>query len=639
MPSRAIDPLFFAFQQAVAGRYSLERELGRGGMGVVYLAREVRLDRPVAIKLLPPELSAQPNLRERFLREARTAGRLSHPYIVPIHAVDEVDEFVFYVMAFVDGETLGERVRARGPLPAADVSRILREVAWALAYAHAQDVVHRDVKPANILLESGTNRAMVTDFGIARVASVAGETMAGELLGTPEYMSPEQCAGEAVDGRSDLYSLGLVGYFAASGTLPFTGGPRELLAQHITKPAPSLALAASAAPESLVAAIDRCLMKESAHRFGTGEELADALAANLQRKEELPVPLRVFLDRRRMSAVVAPPLFGLMMLMPMIDTMTRGGVPITARVGFAAAVGGLMMVGPVIVLTRRLRQLMRHGFGPGDVAGALRTMVERRQEEFLYEFGPKRSRRETVLRVVGWSGVAGLTASLGAITLIPDAPDAVIGATLLSSYAAAIGMIVTIRWQRLRKGKEPLLAKFWDGAPGRFLGRIAGVRLGQRAMPADRPTELGIAMNAEAIFDELPKQVRKSVGDVPGVLRSLETHARAMRARITQLDASIMDARRASGRADAGAVQSELLRDLEAARAQAEQRLAEVVTALETLRLNLLRLRAGAGGIESVTHDLAAALALGDDVERLLAGQREVERVLRARHKEPATPV
>src|SRR5206468_8958985 len=159
MTHPAPDRLFLDFQSAVAGRYSLERELGRGGMGVVYLAREVRLDRPVAIKLLPPELAAHEVLRNRFMREAQTAARLSHPYIVPIHSVDEIAGYVFYVMAYVDGETLAQRVTARGPLPPHEVTRIVREVAWALAYAHAQGVVHRDIKPANVLLERGTERA------------------------------------------------------------------------------------------------------------------------------------------------------------------------------------------------------------------------------------------------------------------------------------------------------------------------------------------------------------------------------------------------------------------------------------------------------------------------------------------------
>lgn len=164
------DP-YLALQDALKGRYSLERELGRGGMGIVYLAHEVALDRPVALKLLPPALAAQPELRERFLREARTAAKLSHPYIVPIFAVDRMNEFVFSAMAYVEGETLGQRIRSLGPLPAPEAARVLRDVAWAVGYAHAQGVIHRDLKADNILLEQGSGRALVTDFGIAQVRS------------------------------------------------------------------------------------------------------------------------------------------------------------------------------------------------------------------------------------------------------------------------------------------------------------------------------------------------------------------------------------------------------------------------------------------------------------------------------------
>src|SRR5688500_5620698 len=175
------DPVFLAFQSALAGRYSIDRELGRGGMGIVYLAREVHLDRLVAIKLLPPERAAQPALRERFLREARLAAKLSHPNIIPIHAVEDTNGFVFYVMAFVDGETLANRVRTRGPLPASEAARVLREVAWALASAHAQGLVHRDVKPDNILLETASVRVLVADFGIA---AATGETGVDGRAGT-----------------------------------------------------------------------------------------------------------------------------------------------------------------------------------------------------------------------------------------------------------------------------------------------------------------------------------------------------------------------------------------------------------------------------------------------------------------------
>src|ERR1039458_8303261 len=167
-PGPTVDPLFLSFQLALAGRYSIDRELGRGGMGIVYLAREVHLDRPVAIKLLPPDRANDSSLRERFLREARLAAKLSHPNIIPIHAVDDLGGFVFYVMAFVDGETLAQRVRTRGPLPSSEGARVLREVAWALAHAHAQGLVHRDVKPDNILLEMATGRVLVADSGTPR---------------------------------------------------------------------------------------------------------------------------------------------------------------------------------------------------------------------------------------------------------------------------------------------------------------------------------------------------------------------------------------------------------------------------------------------------------------------------------------
>src|SRR5437762_11907599 len=188
MPDAVIDALFLSFQEAVAGRYSLERELGRGGMGVVYLAREVRLDRLVAIKLVPPTRASDAKLRERFLREARTAAKLSHPHIIPIFTVDEVGEFVFFAMAYVAGETLTERVVRRGPLAPSEAARVLREIAWALAYAHSQGLVHRDVKPDHIMLEDASGRGPGADFGIAGQVRGAGGLGGGEGIGTPEFM-------------------------------------------------------------------------------------------------------------------------------------------------------------------------------------------------------------------------------------------------------------------------------------------------------------------------------------------------------------------------------------------------------------------------------------------------------------------
>jgi serine/threonine-protein kinase len=643
-----MDALFLSFQEALAGRYSLERELGRGGMGVVYLAREVRLDRPVAIKLLPPELAAHTTLKERFIREARTAARLSHPYIIPIHSVDELGGFVFYVMAYVDGETLADRVRARGPLPPNTVTRIMREVAWALAYAHAQQVVHRDIKPANIMLERGTERALVMDFGIARAATsettgadsslALGMTGPNEVMGTPEYMSPEQACGEAVDGRSDLYSLGIVGWFALTGTLPFTGGAREVLAQQVTVVPPPVSTVAAGATRALATAIDTCLAKDPAKRFATGEQLADALAQSLEKKDDVPVPLRVFLDPRRNIPVMAVPVAGMFMIGgSVIPMLVAGSGAIGANLtafGTAGAAAFVMVAAPFVLLVARLRRVLRQGYGIDDIVAAARQLQERQREEFLYEFGTTPSARERMFRFVRVAGasVAAIGVS-GMILLKQPGANSILGPmAMLGLYGFALGSIVSAKWRRLRKGKEPRLAKIWGSRIGRGMARLASINLGTRAIPADRPTELGIAMSAEALFDGFNKELKKSLGDVPSVLRGLESHARAMRTRMTELDASIQDAQRGTGSAraaGASAVQDKLVEDLKAARAQAEARLAEVVSAMETLRLGLLRLHAGAGSAESVTQDLAAAKALGDDVDRLLVGHGEVENVLR----------
>jgi serine/threonine protein kinase len=273
-----MDPILEQLVPHLAGQYLVERELGRGGMGVVYLAREVRLDRLVALKVLPPHLAADPTIRERFLREARTAAQLSHPNIVPIYRAEEIGGFAFFAMAYIEGENLAERIRDRGGLPPAEVVRVLRESAWALAYAHARGVVHRDIKAANIMIERGTGRAVVTDFGIARDTRSASLTTPGEVIGTAYFMSPEQANGGDVDGRTDLYSLGVAGFQALSARLPFEGdNPNAVLVAVATRPAPSLREFAPSLPPALIEVIDRCLQRDPALRYATGEDLAAAL--------------------------------------------------------------------------------------------------------------------------------------------------------------------------------------------------------------------------------------------------------------------------------------------------------------------------------------------------------------------------
>jgi serine/threonine-protein kinase len=261
--------------------YELDREIGRGGMGIVFKARDRRLKRAVAVKLLPPELAFRSEIRSRFLREAETAAQLSHPNIVPIYAVDEKGGLVFFVMGFVDGDNLAKRIHERGPMPPDEVRRILRDVADALAYAHANKVVHRDIKPDNILLDAQSQRPMVTDFGIARAISEGGEarlTATGIAIGTPAFMSPEQSAGDRdVDGRSDLYSLGVVAYQMLCGDLPFTANSTPaLLVKHLSERPVPIDQRASV-PADLARAVMLLLEKDPANRIQSAAELKSVL--------------------------------------------------------------------------------------------------------------------------------------------------------------------------------------------------------------------------------------------------------------------------------------------------------------------------------------------------------------------------
>ncbi len=372
MPSPFPDPTpeFLPLQTALAGRYSIEREIGRGGMGIVFLAREVALDRMVALKLLPPEMAARPGVKERFLQEARTAAGLSHPNIVPIYAVDEVDGFVFFVMAYVEGGTLGDRIRDRGPLSNSEAVRLLREVSWALGYAHLQGVVHRDVKPDNILLEQASGRAMVTDFGIAALAEDADAEATTEVQGTAEFMSPEQARGGEVDARSDLYSLACVGFYALSGKVPFTGSsPAAILGMHLSRPAPLLASVAPQAPPGVTTALDRCLRKEPDQRLSSGEALADALLPELEIDRELPVPLRVFIKQtRELETTLSWCVLGMLFAGPgLIGAVAAlGGGAITALALTMAGLVGL----PMVSLVRMARRLLSSGFTLEDGTAA-----------------------------------------------------------------------------------------------------------------------------------------------------------------------------------------------------------------------------------------------------------------------------
>jgi serine/threonine-protein kinase len=618
---------FVAFQAALARRYSLERELGRGGMGIVYLAHEVRLDRPVALKLFPPALAAQPALRERFLREARTAARLSHPHVVQIYAVDEVDPFVFFAMAYVEGETLGSRVRRRGPLPPSEAARVLREVAWALAYAHEQGVIHRDVKPDNILLETATGRALVADFGIAGLRHDTGEPgseVSGEVIGTPEFMSPEQAAGQAADARSDLYALGVVAFYALSGRLPFSGDrAAAVLAKQITQPAPPLADSAPAVPRRLTRLVDACLAKDPAERPPGAGQLAEQLALTLEHRKELPVALRAFVKHD--GRIDGP---GIILVLPVLTGAAIGAALAFHAAGpaFATFYGGAVAIAAG-VLTLRARRLLKSGFEHGDLAVAFKSEIERGKEERAFVAGSRPSLVERITKVGAIAGVSGMVLTIASAVWLNLDFGATFAFTLCGELALGIAHLALV--QRRRDVDTAFWGKLWTGRVGRFLFAVARRLLGKRPIAGGmthRPTELAIGMAAEQLFADLPKAARKQLGDLPNLVARLEADAQRMRARLEELQEVVADPH--------GAATREAETSLRTERDAVQKRLTDAVTALETIRLGLLRLHSGAGTVQSLTTDLAAARSLGHAVDRLLEGQRETENLLRA----PATP-
>jgi len=275
------DNLFDRVVVAIGTQYLVDGEIGRGGSAVVYRGTDLKLGRQVAIKVLPPELAYNDSVRTRFVREAQTAAALNHPNIVPIYSVDERDGIVFFVMGLVMGQSVGARVAAEGPWPVDRVERVLREVADALAYAHSRGVVHRDVKPDNILIERDTGRALVSDFGIARAAEGdARLTLTGVAVGTPAYMSPEQALGEReLDGRSDIYSLGVVGYYMLVGEPPFrASSAAAMLVKHVSEAPPRVRQKRADVPSHLALAIDRALAKQPEQRWSNASEFRDALS-------------------------------------------------------------------------------------------------------------------------------------------------------------------------------------------------------------------------------------------------------------------------------------------------------------------------------------------------------------------------
>jgi serine/threonine protein kinase len=289
---------------ALSAQYRIEQEIGAGGMATVYLADDLRHSRRVALKVLRPELAAVIGA-ERFLAEIRLTANLQHPHILPLFDSGEADSFLYYVMPFVEGESLRDRIRREKQLPIEDAVRIAREVADALDYAHRHGVIHRDIKPENILLHDG--RALVADFGIALAASQAGTRMTetGMSLGTPHYMSPEQAMGEReITARSDVYALGAVLYEILTGDPPFTGSTAQaIVARVVTEQPRPLLPQRHTIPEHVEAAVLRALEKLPADRFAGAAQFAAAL----EERTGARAPARTEARTAAGPAGVAPP--------------------------------------------------------------------------------------------------------------------------------------------------------------------------------------------------------------------------------------------------------------------------------------------------------------------------------------------
>src|SRR5688572_3715799 len=471
-------------EKVLADRYRIERELGRGGMGAVYLARDLRLDRSVALKVLPPEFAANASLRERFLRETRTAASFSHPNIVPVHGVEEHDGVLAFAMGFVEGESVAERVKRQGAMDARSVARMLTDVAYALAYAHGRGVVHRDIKPDNIMIERATGRALLMDFGISRpiTASVetAGLTRVGEVVGTPEFMSPEQATGDHVDGRSDLYSLGLVALFALMARPVITGdSTQQIIVRQLTETLPPSRTLRPDIPAPLAEAIDTCVMKDPTARFDRAESLVEALDRAQLAAPEIPMAVRMFAQEAGTLGLVLTFFIIISWLMVQLALVSESQIdsmlPVVVLFGVALT--------RVLQTNAEARRLAMAGFSVADVLKGMTGVVDEREalrDQLRPNAEVQRRRRRTVWMALVQLGIAALLlftalqmreqlgpgryrSSIGGITMV-----------LTSFVLFGVSLVLLLRSPFRMPAGERLFRRIWLGAFGRwFLARAA----------------------------------------------------------------------------------------------------------------------------------------------------------------------
>ena len=628
------DADFIALQSALAGEYSLDCEIGRGGMGIVYLAREARLARQVAIKVLPPALADRADLRAAFLREAQTVAQLNHPNIVPVHAAGERGGFAYIVMAYVEGITLAERVRTRGPLQPGQAARMLREVAWALGYAHGAGIVHRDVSADNILLERGTDRAIVMDFGIASAMRTAAVTDDGRVMGNAHFISPEQAVGEPVDGRSDLYSLGVCGFLALTGHLPFNGAtPAAIVNAHLTRPAPSIASAVSIVPPRLAAAVEKCLAKDPILRYRNAESFAEAIDLAFEHAREIPTALRVWIAQGEQESGPRALLVTWGLVVGSIASMIQHNIWFGAL--GAVAFAGISCI-PIVV---RLRRVLKQGYAVEDLHVALREHDLLRTEQLRYErqfsSAPLSPAMQVLLVASSSAWVIQTWLNKSAMATL-GAGGAAFTRTLIVVSTFAVVSTVALAGRFLKSRLASPLARlkvaFWKGRLGARLAKVAAVGLppvARAALGSRQLTEVALGRATDHLFRALPAAVRRELADLPDIVARLERDATTLRANIDSLDAQIALFERTRGRNAEPSRSSEAEEDLCTARATGIERLSATIAALENIRLDLLRLQMGSAGVESITASLEAAQRVSVRIAQSIAAQEEVEQWLR----------
>lgn len=589
-----LDEQALAFQATVAGTLSLEMEIGRGGMGVVYLAREVALDRPVAVKLLRTDLARDEDARARFLREAATAARLVHPHIIPVYDVGESGDLAWIVMGYVDGESLADRLQREGPMPAQEATRVLREIGWALAAAHAAGVLHRDVTLSNILVERATGRALLADFGLAEPRD-AGE--AGQLIGTPEYLAPELLHAEAPSPRSDLYALGITGWALCTGHLPISGdSPAATLMRRLQEEPPPLGEVAPGLPAALRRAVDAALSTDPAQRPASMEDwlatLDDATPVRT-----LALPLARWVE----SGEFARPYYAFAFSLAGMMLVTAGnvlhslfypffpGIPVPlVMVGLALVMGALVHLGLSVTATRRAAQA---GYVLTDLRVALADALRRRIARGVVH--PSLVGR-VVHDVTTLAGIAAMAQAIlwgGVLSfeLLRSSPT-LYALWWLAEVAApwlwltwfvglAVGRVVPSAPDRPRALRWRLREVFWNSRLGALLFRGISAGLGKQVEAPHtlhRPTEVMLQVGISDLCAALPAPQRHALGEVPALADRLQRRVGRVRERIALLESAGM-----AGEPEAAALRDRLVEHRDTA-----------IAALERIRRDLLRLGA-----------------------------------------------